>query len=134
MRMSQSLKPQTSSTATNDSPAVSRSRVSCWKKAWALSGCVETCRACTTSPPSSRSEMVICRACWSMPRYNLSGTPLGGRVEGQLPHLTNPRENRFFSTRPLFHRYQSRLAEVCFVQRWGGPKREHDTRAEETCA
>jgi hypothetical protein len=29
-------------------------------------------------------------------------------VEGQLPHLTNPRENRFCSAGPLFHRYHSR--------------------------
>src|SRR5262249_60905411 len=49
---------------------------------------------------------------------------LGGGVEGQLLHLTNPREDRFFSTRPLFHRYQSRLAEVRSVRRWGGPKRD----------
>src|SRR5262249_2066554 len=46
----------------------------------------------------------------------------GGRAEGQLLQPTNPRENRFFSTRPLFHRYQSRLAEVPPVPRRGGPK------------
>jgi hypothetical protein len=34
---------------------------------------------------------------------------LGGWLEGPLLHLTNPRENRFLSTRPLFYRYQSRL-------------------------
>jgi hypothetical protein len=28
-----------------------------------IAGCVETWRACKTSPPSSRSEIVICRAC-----------------------------------------------------------------------
>src|SRR5437660_12442555 len=49
-----------------------------------------------------------------MPRYNIAGSPLGGRVEGQLPHLTNPRENRFVSAGPLFHRYQSRWAPGAF--------------------
>jgi hypothetical protein len=39
---------------------------------------------------------------------------LGGWVEAQLLHLTNPRENRFFSTRPLFHRYQR------FNEKWVG--------------
>jgi hypothetical protein len=32
---------------------------------------------------------------------------MAGGVEDQLLHLTNPRENRFFSTRSLFHRYHS---------------------------
>jgi hypothetical protein len=39
------------------------SRVSCWKKAWTFSGWVDTCRAWRMSPSSSRSEMVIGRAC-----------------------------------------------------------------------
>jgi hypothetical protein len=34
---------------------------------------------------------------------------LGVGVEGQLLHLTNPKENRFCSTRPLFHRYHRSL-------------------------
>jgi hypothetical protein len=29
------------------------------------------------SPLSSRGEIVICRACWSIPRYNLVGAPDG---------------------------------------------------------
>src|SRR5262249_32145250 len=33
----------------------------------------------------------------------------GGWVEGQLLQPTNPRENRFCSAGPLFHRYHSRL-------------------------
>jgi hypothetical protein len=32
---------------------------------------------------------------------------MGGGIEDQLLHLTNPRENRFFSTSSLFHRYHS---------------------------
>lgn len=61
--ISQSLKPQTSNTATNDSPFCKRSRVSRWKNSWIFSGRVDTWRAMTTSPFSSRSEIVICRAC-----------------------------------------------------------------------
>lgn len=47
------------------------SHVSFAKNSRIFSGRVDTCRASTTSPLSSRSEIVSCRAFWPIPSYNM---------------------------------------------------------------
>ena len=67
----QRMKPQTSTTAMNDSPSRRRSRVNFVKYSWHFSGRVDTCRDWRTSPTSLRSEIVSWLACWSIPGYNI---------------------------------------------------------------
>ena len=68
------LKPQTSTIATNP-PSFRLHWLYSAKNARTGSHFVLTCRRTVASPASLRSVTVNCLQCWSMPRYNILGSP-----------------------------------------------------------
>ena len=70
---SQSLKPQTSTITTNP-PLPALLPISA-TNARTRSHWVLTCRRRITSPSSLRTHTVNCLRCWSIPRYNIVGSP-----------------------------------------------------------
>jgi hypothetical protein len=55
-----------------------------------LQGRVDTCLACTTSSAWFLSEMVIWRACWSIPKYNMVGLSISRKRSSRSTEYGKP--------------------------------------------